>query len=235
MAKAFYDGLKEAGREDVVLLTRCGWAGNAKYGTLLWSGDVNSTFGSLKTQVMQGLNMGIAGIPWWNTDIGGFMTDDYQDPAFIELLLRWFEFAVFSPIVRLHGTRGPLDVPPLSDLDYGGGYLYTGHDNEIWSYGDKAQATMEKYLKIREEMKPYLERIYQEASDTGLPLMRAMSWNFRRIPAAGSFGTSICSAANCSWPPCWKPEPTAGRCICPQAPGPCWKPAGCSRAVRMCR
>ncbi len=178
MAKAFYDGLKEAGQEDVCLLTRCGWAGNAKYGTLLWSGDVNSTFGSLRTQIMQGLNMGIAGIPWWTTDIGGFMTDDCQDADFIELLLRWFEFGCFSPIVRLHGTRGPLDIEPLSELDYGGGYLYTGHDNEIWSYGKEAQAVMEKYLKIREEHRDYIEALYEEASRSGLPLMRAMFLEF---------------------------------------------------------
>ena len=106
------------------------------------------------------------------------MTDDCQDADFIELLLRWFEFGCFSPIVRLHGTRGPLDIEPLSELDYGGGYLYTGHDNEIWSYGKEAQAVMEKYLKIREEHRDYIEALYEEASRSGLPLMRAMFLEF---------------------------------------------------------
>ena len=178
MAKAFYDGLKECGEEDICLLTRCAWAGNQKYDTLVWSGDIQSNFATLKTQVMQGLNMGLAGIPWWTTDIGGFLTDDYLDPDFIELLLRWFAYGVFSPILRLHGTRGPLDIEPLSDLDYGGGYLYTGHDNEIWSYGPEAQKIMEHFLKVREELKPYLEKCFRQASETGLPLMRALFLEF---------------------------------------------------------
>ena len=178
VAKAFHDGLKEAGSEDLCLLCRCGWAGNARYGTLIWSGDIQSNFRTLETQVMQGLNMGIAGIPWWTTDIGGFMTDDYHDPAFIELLLRWFAWAVFTPVLRMHGTRGPLDIKPLSDKDYGGGYLYTGHDNELWSYGPEAMEIMKKFLKIRLELKPYLTELYREASETGLPLMRAMMLEF---------------------------------------------------------
>lgn len=178
MAKTFYDGLMEAGEKETCLLCRCGWAGSQRYAALLWSGDVQSNFPTLKAQVMQGLNMGIAGIPWWTTDIGGFMTDDYLDPDFIELLLRWFEWACFTPIVRLHGTRGPLDIPPLSDKDYGGGYLYTGHENEIWSYGEEAQKIMEKYLQIRNDLKPYISGIYKEASEKGLPLMRAMFLEF---------------------------------------------------------
>lgn len=183
--KAFYDGLKDMGQEDVVLLTRSGWVGNAKYGSLMWSGDVQSNFDSLKTQVMQGLNMGIAGFPWWTTDIGGFMTDDAQDPKFKELLVRWFEYAVFSPIVRLHGTRGPLDVPYLdTEKDYGGGFSYTGHGNEIWSFGEETQAILEKFLDIRNDLKPYLKEIYKQASETGLPLMRAMFVEFPKEAAS---------------------------------------------------
>lgn len=176
--KAFYEGLKEAGVKKPCLLSRSAWAGSQKYGTMLWSGDIQSNFNCLKTQVIQGMNIGIAGMPWWNTDIGGFMTDDYQDPDFIELLIRWFEYGVFTPIVRLHGTRGPLDIEPLSDLDWGGGFLYTGHENEIWSYGKEAQKIFEKFLKIRQELKPYLKEIYEEASVKGLPLIRAMFLEF---------------------------------------------------------
>lgn len=177
--KAFYDGLKEAGCNDICLLSRSGWAGSQKYGAMLWSGDIQSNFTTLKTQVIQGMNIGLTGQAWWNTDIGGFMTDDWQDPDFIELLIRWFEYGVFTPVVRLHGTRGPTDdIAPLSDLDYGGGFLYTGHDNEIWSYGQKAQTIFEKYLKIRQDLKPYLKEIYQQAEQKGLPLIRAMFVEF---------------------------------------------------------
>lgn len=178
-AKTFYDGLKAEGREKEILhLIRCGWAGSQKYGTLLWSGDIPSTFESMRDQLAAGLNMGLAGIPWWTTDIGGFMTDDVKDETFRELLLRWFEFAVFSPVLRMHGDRGPHDIPPLSDKEWGGGSLYTGHDNELWSYGEEAFAIMKKQLELRLSIKPYVAELMQEASDTGAPLLRTMFYEF---------------------------------------------------------
>lgn len=178
-AKAFYDGIKEAGNEKNMLhLVRSGWAGNQKYATLLWSGDVPSTFESLRDQLSAGLNIGLAGIPWWTTDIGGFMTDDVNDPAFHELLIRWYEFAVFSPILRMHGDRGPHDIPPLSDKDFGGGSLYTGHSNELWSYGEEAFDIMKKQLDLRLSLKSYIKGLMKEASENGSPLMRTMFYEF---------------------------------------------------------
>ena len=178
-AKAFSDGITSIGREKEMLhLVRSGWAGSQKYATLIWSGDVPSTFESLKDQFAAGLNMGLAGIPWWTTDIGGFMTDDVEDPEFRELLIRWFEFAVFTPVLRMHGDRGPHNIPPLSDKDYGGGYLYTGQPNEIWSYGEDNMKIMEKHLKVRFSLKPYLEQLMKEAHETGAPLMRTMFYEF---------------------------------------------------------
>ena len=76
--------------------------------------------------------MGIAGIPWWTTDIGGFMTDDVNDPDFRQLLIRWYQFAVYSAVFRMHGDRGPYNIPPLDTRDWGGGYLHTGQPNELW-------------------------------------------------------------------------------------------------------
>lgn len=178
-AKTFYDGMKAAGREKEILhLIRCGWAGSQKYGVLLWSGDVPSTFESMRDQLAAGLNMGLAGIPWWTTDIGGFMTDDVKEEAFRELLLRWFEFAVFSPILRMHGDRGPHDIKPLSDKEWGGGSLYTGHENELWSYGEEAFDIMKRQLELRLSIKPYVEELMREASDTGAPLLRTMFYEF---------------------------------------------------------
>lgn len=159
-------------------LVRSAWAGSQKYSTLVWSGDVPSTFEAFRDQLYGGLNIGLAGIPWWTTDIGGFMTDDVNDPAFRELLLRWYEFAVFSPILRMHGDRGPHDIPPLSDKDYGGGSLYTGHANELWSYGEEAFTIMKKQLELRLSLKPYLETLFADASQTGAPLMRTMFYEF---------------------------------------------------------
>lgn len=177
--KAFADGITSLGREkDMIHLVRCGWAGSQKYAALIWSGDIPSTFESLADQLVAGLNMGLAGIPWWTTDIGGFMTDDVKDPQFRELLIRWYEFAVFTPILRMHGDRGPHDIPALSDKEYGGGYLYTGQPNELWSYGEDNMKIMVDYLNIRLSMKPYIEKLMQDAHETGMPLMRAMFLEF---------------------------------------------------------
>ncbi len=159
-------------------LARCGWAGSQKYASLLWSGDVPSTFESLRDQISAGLNMGLAGIPWWTTDIGGFMTDDVADADFRELLLRWFEFAVFSPILRMHGDRGPHDIPPLSDKEWGGGSLFTGQPNELWSYGEEAFSVMKKQLDLRLSIKPYIAKLMREAAETGAPLLRTMFYEF---------------------------------------------------------
>ena len=179
LAKTFYEGLKAEGNEkEICHLIRCGWAGSQKYGTLFWSGDINSTFESLRDQVAAGVNMGLAGIPWWNTDIGGFMTEDVNDPYFHELLVRWFEYAVFTPILRMHGDRGPHDIAPLSDLEKGGGYLFTGHSNELWSYGEEVFEILKQNLERRWDMESYLKELMQEASKTGAPLLRAMFYEF---------------------------------------------------------
>lgn len=179
--EAFYDGMKAMGKKDIVNLTRSGWVGSQKLGAVLWNGDVQSTWECLRDSIAQGLNMGLSGFPWWNTDIGGFMYGNVEDPAFIELLERWCQFAVFSPIMRLHGDRDPHDTPPLSKFpqqDYGGGYLFTGRPNEIWSYGEEAQKNLEKQIKLRQSLVPYIETLSKEAAQKGTPVMRAMFFEF---------------------------------------------------------
>lgn len=180
-SKTFYDGMRSIGKNNNVNLERCAWVGSQKYSNVIWNGDVQSTWECLRTSICEGLNIGIAGIPWWNTDIGGFMYGNPEDPKFVELLERWFEWAVFSPILRLHGDRDPHDTPPL-DKDpqrgYGGGYLYTGRPNEIWSYGPEAQKIMEKQIKLRESLVPYIESVMKEASENGSPAMRTMFYEF---------------------------------------------------------
>ena len=177
-SRAYYEPMKALAGEDAINLIRCGWAGSQKYGNVLWSGDVPSTFEGFYDQVQAGLNMGLAGIPWWTTDIGGFMTEDVDDPDFHQLLIRWFEFAVFSPVLRMHGDRGPHNIPPLDDRDWGGGYLFTGHANELWSYGEENYRIMRKYYDIRISMHEYIKSLYQEASVNGSPLIRAMFYEF---------------------------------------------------------
>lgn len=177
-SKAFYDGLKAEKEPGIVNLVRSAWAGSQKYAALVWSGDVRSTFESFRDQLMGGLNIGLTGIPWWTTDVGGFMGGDVNDPEFIQLLIRWFQFAVFSPVLRMHGDRDPHNITPLSDKDHGGGYLFTGQSNEMWSYGDEAFEIMNENLKIRLSLKPYILDLMKEASETGAPLMRTMFYEF---------------------------------------------------------
>ena len=177
-SRAFYDEMKKLQDTPVVNLLRCCWAGSQKYGNVIWSGDIPSTFEAFADQIQCGLNMGLAGIPWWTTDIGGFMTDDGNDPEFQQLLIRWYQFAVYSPVLRMHGDRGPHNIPPLDSRDQGGGYLHTGHPNELWSYGRENYAIMRKYYGVRTAMQGYIQSLYQEAHENGSPLLRAMFYEF---------------------------------------------------------
>ena len=172
------EGRMKDGEENPLSLLRSGWAGSQKYGNVIWSGDVPSTFDSLRDQLQCGINMGLAGIPWWTTDIGGFMTDDVNDPQFRQLLVRWFEFAVFTAVLRMHGDRGPHDIPTLDDRDYGGGYLFTGQPNELWSYGEEVFEILKKNLALRHSLKGYIETLFEEAHENGSPLLRAMFYEF---------------------------------------------------------
>lgn len=176
-AKAFYDGMKAQGQTDIVNLLRCAWVGSQKYAALVWSGDVKSNFTSLRDQLSAGLNIGIAGIPWWVSDTGGFF-GDVREEHFNELLVRWFQFSTFCPVLRMHGDRGPHDIPTLSDLDYGGGFSETGRPNELWSYGEEVYGILKKYLDIRLGMKDYIKSVLNEASENGSPVIRTMFYEF---------------------------------------------------------
>ncbi|HIS76525.1 MAG TPA: glycoside hydrolase family 31 protein [Candidatus Merdivicinus excrementipullorum] len=173
--KMIYDGLTEAGEKDVVSLVRCAWAGSQRYGALVWSGDIPSTFESFKIQIVCGLQMAMAGIPWWTTDIGGFHDGDIRDPKFQELLIRWFQYGAFCPVMRLHGHRSPYKAP-LGKT--GGGRCASGAENEIWSYGEENYEIMKKYIELREELRPYTRRLMKEANETGAPVMRPLFYQF---------------------------------------------------------
>lgn len=176
-SRIFYDKMSKM-KDDTVNLLRCAWAGSQKYGNVVWSGDVPSTFEAFKDQLASGLSMGLAGIPWWTTDIGGFMTRDVKEPEFRELLIRWYQFATYSAVLRMHGDRGPYTIPPLDTRDWGGGYLHTGQPNELWSYGEDNYAIMKKYYDIRIAMHDYIASLYKEASENGSPLIRTMFYEF---------------------------------------------------------
>lgn len=174
-AKTFYDGMMEAGQKNIINLVRCAWAGSQKYGALIWSGDIDSSFASLRNQFVAGLNMGIAGIPWWTTDIGGFHGGNSDDPKFRECILRWFEYAVFCPVFRLHGDREPHFLPVGNS---GGGLCGSGGPNEIWSYGEEAYVIFKEYLLMRERLHPYITKQMEAAHEKGTPVIRPLFYEF---------------------------------------------------------
>ena len=173
--KMIYDGLTEAGEKDVVSLVRCAWAGSQRYGALVWSGDIPSTFESFRIQIICGLQMAMSGIPWWTTDIGGFQDGDIRDPKFQELLIRWFQYGAFCPVMRLHGCRKPYQ-DPLGTT--GGGRCASGAENEIWSYGEENYKILKKYVELREELRPYTRSLMKESSETGAPIIRPLFYHF---------------------------------------------------------
>lgn len=185
-AKAFYDGQKSLGQTEVVNLVRCAWLGSQRLGAVLWSGDIPSDFDSLRCQIKAGLNVSMCGIPWWTTDIGGFFGGDGEDPTFVELLLRWFQFGAFCPIFRLHGKRLPYDtVNKQTQYD---AFLPSCAPNEIWSYGEEAFAVMKKYILLRQRLKPYILRQMDMAHTNGTPVMRPLYYDFYRDPQVISVG-----------------------------------------------
>lgn len=182
-AKGFYEGMKQKGQKEILNLIRCAWVGSQKYGTLVWSGDVYSSFESLRSQISAGLNIGIAGIPWWTTDIGGFHGGDPESEEFRELLIRWFQFGTFCPVMRLHGDRIPKQ-PQYGTT--GGCECLSGADNEIWSFGEQVYKICCTYIRAREKMRPYLRSLMEEASQRGTPLMRPLFYDFPEDKSAWS-------------------------------------------------
>lgn len=174
-AKTFFEGMKKEGQENIINLLRCAWAGSQRYGALVWSGDIDSSFESLRNQFAAGLNMGLAGIPWWTTDIGGFHGGNPDDPDFRECIIRWFEYGSFCPVFRLHGDREPHSKPLGTS---GGGLCASGAENEVWSYGDEAYEIFKKYMFIRDRMKPYITEIMKEAHEKGTPVIRPLFYDF---------------------------------------------------------
>jgi len=154
----------------VFILSRSAYAGTQRNGVTAWSGDVLSDFLSFQRQISAGLNYAISGMPYWTTDIGGFISGgDLNDPKFKELFVRWFQFGAFSPIFRVHGTRNP-------------------SQNELWSYGPAAQKILTDYDTLRYRLMPY---IYSEAwrvTSERYTLMRPLVMDWRTDHRAQNTG-----------------------------------------------
>jgi alpha-D-xyloside xylohydrolase len=179
-ARAFAEGMAGEGEEATVLLCRSAWAGSQRYGAAVWSGDIDSTFDDLRRQIPAGLNIGLSGIPWWTTDIGGFKGGDITSPSFRELIIRWFQFGVFSPLCRLHGFRQPAMRAEADHAGVPSGADPTGAPNELWCFGPEAYQILQRWLRLRESLRPYIMTAMRVAHTDGLPPMRPLFLQFPR-------------------------------------------------------
>jgi alpha-glucosidase (family GH31 glycosyl hydrolase) len=171
-------------------LHRNGYAGMQRYASFLWSGDVYSTWETLKTHVPIALNTALSGIPYWGTDIGGFV----PTPEFTaELYVRWFQFGAFCPLFRCHGRTWKLRLPwgwntgdpgPVEIRNYGGAAIPDSsqlHDGRV-------EPICRKYLELRYRLLPYLYSAVRECATTGMPIMRALWMHFPDDPKAVECG-----------------------------------------------
>ena len=151
----------------VYILTRSAFAGQQRYAANSWSGDIDSRWSVLRKQISAGLNFSLCGIPYWNTDIGGFWADrvykeGVKDKAYHELYVRWMQFATFTPMMRSHGTNTPREI-----FQFG--------ERGDWSFD-----VQEKYINMRYNLLPYMYSIGYDITQNAGTMMRALSMDFPR-------------------------------------------------------
>lgn len=176
--RMYYEGSRQLRpNERPFALHRNGQAGMQRYAAFLWSGDVYSTWETLKTHVPVAVNTGLTGIPFWGTDIGGFVpTKEYTG----ELHVRWFQFGAFCPLFRAHGRTWHLRLPwgwNTGELGVSEVANYTGgaaNPDESELHNANVEPICRKYLELRYRLMPYLYSTVRECCETGLPIMRAL-------------------------------------------------------------
>jgi alpha-D-xyloside xylohydrolase len=180
--KGTYEGQRATGNKRVLTLTRSAWAGQQRYAALPWSGDTTASWDTLRAQISGGLNIAMAGLPYWTQDTGGFfvnMPGGERNPAYRELYARWNQFGIFNPIYRIHGTH--IEREP---------YLFKTLDPEV--YRSLLQAAHLRYRLL-----PYLYSLAWKSSSEGYTMMRGLPMDFpdevrlRRIDDAFMFGPAF--------------------------------------------
>ena len=148
----------------VMILTRSAFAGQQRNSTIIWSGDIASRWSVLHNQITNGLNMSYCGIPYWNTDIGGFFSEEYKrgvsDPAYQELYVRWFQFGTFCPMMRSHGTNSYREI------------------YQFGKKGDWAYDVQEKFINLRYRLLPYIYSTSWKITSEAGTFMRPLSMDF---------------------------------------------------------
>lgn len=148
----------------VFILTRSAFAGQQRYGANTWSGDVTASWGALRNQISAGLNFSLTGIPYWNSDIGGFFLGNFRekldDPEYRELYVRWLQFGAFCPMMRSHGTDAPREI------------------YQFGKKGDQDYDAIEKYINLRYSLLPYIYSTSWDVTANQSSMMRALVMDF---------------------------------------------------------
>jgi alpha-D-xyloside xylohydrolase len=197
--QAVYQGQRSASdKKRVFILSRSAFAGSQRNAVTAWSGDINSDWFSFRRQIPAGLNFSLSGIPYWTTDIGGFVFGSPSDPAFRELFVRWFQYGTFNPILRLHGTRKP-------------------DENELWSYGPDAQNILVNFDRLRYRMLPYLYSLAWKTTSEGYTPMRPLVMDFRTDSRAQNIGDQFMFGPAFLVNPVTEPAATTRQLYLPEA------------------
>jgi alpha-D-xyloside xylohydrolase len=172
-----YEGQRaENSGKRIFILTRSAYAGQQRNAAVTWSGDIQGSWDVYRQQIPDGLNFSYSGIPYWNTDIGGFFGGEPADPAYAELFTRWFQFGSFCPMFRVHGTNYP---------------------KEMWRFDPATEAVLIKFDKLRYHLLPYLYSVAWQVTHEGSSMMRGLVMDFqddpkvRGIPDQYMFGPAI--------------------------------------------
>lgn len=161
--KGTYEGQRKTSNQRVLTLTRSAWAGQQRYGAMPWSGDTTASWGTLRAQISGGINVAMAGLPYWTQDTGGFFVNypgGTGNGEYRELFDRWHQFAIFNPVYRIHGTN--IDREP---------YRFKGIDPEVYQGLQTATA-------LRYRMLPYLYSLGWQSSAYGYTMMRGLPMDF---------------------------------------------------------
>jgi alpha-D-xyloside xylohydrolase len=155
---------KETSDKRVFILTRSAFAGQQRYAANTWSGDVTASWQALKNQIPAGLNFSLTGIPYWNSDIGGFFLSEFEkkleDPEYRELYTRWLQFGTFTPMMRSHGADAPREI------------------YQFGQKGDKVYDAIEKFINLRYSLLPYIYSSAWDITHNNSSLMRALVMDF---------------------------------------------------------
>jgi alpha-D-xyloside xylohydrolase len=155
---AIYQGQRaETDRKRVVILTRSAYAGQQRNSAISWSGDIRGTWDVFRKQIPAGLNFSLSGIPYWNTDIGGFFGGDPKDPKYQELFVRWFQFGAFTPMFRVHGT---------------------GAGKEFWQFDEPTRKVLERFERLRYRLLPYIYSVSWQVTNNGSSMLRPLVMDF---------------------------------------------------------